>query len=140
MTIDHTIQIAASPSLVWEVTKVVENWPEWTPTVTSVTRVGDDPIAVGSRVRIKQPAQPETEWTVTSFDPPKRFAWETRRTGIYMKAIHEIAGDGDGTFNTLRLEASGFLAVLLWPVLRVAVRKALKQENRGLKAYCEAQV
>jgi uncharacterized membrane protein len=137
MTVEDPIYIEAPPDVVWAVTEDVERWPEWTPTVTSVVRVDDGPFGLGSAARIKQPRQPESEWTVTEFVPGERFVWGTQRPGLRMRASHEVEADGAGTANVLRVEVTGVAAVLLWPVLRRAVGWALSEENRGLKARCE---
>lgn len=137
MRVEQSIRIEASPEVVWEVTRDVERWPEWTPTVTSVRRIDRGTFGPGSRARIKQPLQPESEWVVTEFEPGRRFAWETRRTGLSMTGTHEIIPEGSGTRSVLRVDAAGVLARLLWPVLRPAVRRALFDENRGLKRRCE---
>ena len=137
MTVEDAIYIEARPDVVWTVTVDVARWPEWTPTVTSVVRIDDGPFGLGSVALIKQPGQPPSEWTVTAFIPGKRFWWETRRTGLQMRAMHEVAPEGSGTTNLLRVEVTGILAVLFWPVLRLAVPHALSRENGGLKAQCE---
>lgn len=137
MTLEDTIHIAALPDVVWAVTEDIERWPEWTPTVTAARRLDDGPFGIGSRARIKQPAQPETDWTVTEYVHGERFTWESGRHGLRMAGSHRIWRDESGTFNTLRLEASGVVAALFWPLLRVAIRRALEAENRGLKARCE---
>jgi uncharacterized membrane protein len=139
MSVTHEIHIAAPPERVWAVTCDIERWPEWTPTVTSVTRKSQDEFGLGSVARIKQPLQPESEWTVILFEPERRFAWESIRTGLRFVAVHELLPDDSGTKNILRLEATGFLAILMRPILRAAVGRALRQENRGLKARCEAK-
>jgi hypothetical protein len=137
MMTEHTAHIEAPPAVVWGVTADVERWPEWTPTVTSVKRLSDDPFGLGSIARIKQPGQGESDWVVTRFDPGRCFAWETTRPALRMVATHDISADRGGTKNALRVEAHGALAVLLWPVLRLALRRALSQENHGLKKHCE---
>lgn len=137
MRVEDVIHVDASPEVVWAVTRDVERWPEWTPTVTSVTRVDRGAFGLGSVARIKQPLQPESEWVVTEFADGRRFAWETRRRGLRMTGTHEISPDGAGTTSVLRVEAQGAVAVLLWPLLRLAMRRALADENRGLKARCE---
>lgn len=76
-------------------------------------------------------------WTVTEFVRGKRFVWETRRLGLRMSASHEVMAERVGTANRLRVEMSGVLAVLLGPVLRRAVGRALSAENEGLKGRCE---
>jgi uncharacterized protein YndB with AHSA1/START domain len=138
--LEHRIHIAAAPDLVWRVTVEVERWPEWTPTVKSVARVGGAPLGVGSVVRIRQPGQPEAAWVVTAYEPRRRFAWETRRRGLRLVATHELLPEAGGTINVLRLQATGPLAVLLWPVLGFALRLALSRENVGLKQRCEQGV
>jgi uncharacterized membrane protein len=136
MTVHDAIYIDAPPAVVWRVTVDVERWPEWTPTVTSVSRIGG-PLALGSVARIKQPAQPEAEWVVTEFEEGQRFAWETRRPGLHMIGRHEMHPESSGTRNVLHVHARGVVAVLLWPVLRFMMRRALADENGGLKKRCE---
>lgn len=137
MTLDDTIHIEASTDIVWAVTEDIERWPEWTPTVTAARHLDDGPFGVRSRVRIKQPAQPESDWTVTEYVRGHRFTWTTRRPGLRMTASHEVGWHESGASNVLRVEVSGVAAVALWPILGIAIRRALAQENRGLKARCE---
>lgn len=137
MTLEASIHIAAPAAVVWAVTEDVDRWPEWTPTMQSVRRVDAGPFDVGSSARVKQPGMRETAWTVTELVRGERFTWGGRALGIRMSATHELTPDGDGTRNTLRIEMSGFVAALLSPLLRPAVRRALRQENEGLKARCE---
>src|SRR5688572_8177436 len=106
MTVTNTIHITASPETVWDVTIDVEQWPQWTPTVTSVELLTDKPLRLGSIARIKQPMQKTADWVVTDFISRRLFAWETRRAGLQMKGIHEMAADVAGTVNTLRVEAT----------------------------------
>jgi len=138
MNIEHTIRIAAPSEVVWQVTADVERWPDWTPTVKSVIRLGAEPLGPGSEVMIEQPGQPPAVWIVTVFEPGRRFAWRTSRRGLSMVGTHDLISEGDGTENVLRLEASGWVAVLLSPILRLAIRRALARENQGLRARCEA--
>lgn len=139
MTITDSIRINAPVHLVWQVTQDVERWPEWTPTVTSARLAERRPIGVGSEALLKQPMQPLSRWVVTEFVVGQRFAWETRRPGMRMVGTHELTAEDGGTRNVLRVDAHGWLAKLLWPVLRPAMQKAIADENRGLKSYCERQ-
>lgn len=135
--VTHEIEIDASPELVWSVTQDLERWPEWTPTVTSVTRLDSGPVRLGSIARLKQPLQPASDWEVTEFIPGRQFAWMTHRLGLRMTGRHEIFPERAGTRNVLTVEAEGVFAMLLWPFLRLATRQALVKENRGLKTQCE---
>ena len=137
MRVEHATYIDAPPEVVWAVTEDVERWPEWTPTVTSVRREDARPFGLGSAAWIKQPLQPESRWVVVDYARGTRFAWETRRAGLRMTGAHELSPEGTGTRNRLSVEAAGPLAALLWPVLRLAMRRALSDENQGLKARCE---
>lgn len=139
MKVEHTISINAPVNVVWAVTKDLEQWPEWTPTVTAIRCLDCNPLGLGSTVRIKQPGQPESDWTVTKYIPKKQLTWETHRRGLCMVATHQIHGNkkGSHTHNTLRVEVSGIIALLLRPVLLLAIRRALMRENQGLKNRCE---
>ena len=137
MTVEDIIHIEAAPDVVWAVTTDVERWPAWTPTVTDVRLAEGGPFGLGSVARIKQPGQPEAEWTVTEYVQGERFTWETQRAGLRMKATHEVAAVGGGTSNRLRVETSGVLAIVLWPMLRFAVQRALTAENGGLTEEAE---
>ena len=138
MRVAHAIHIDAPPEVVWATTIEVDRWPEWTPTVTSVTRLDSGPLERGSRARIEQPLQPAAEWVVTELVPGRMFSWETRRRGLHMIATHELLPEGGGTRNVLRVDVEGILALVCWPLLRLAIRRALGEENRGLKRRCES--
>lgn len=137
MRVVDSIHIDAPIETVWAVTIDVERWPAWTPTVTSVRLVGEGAFGLGRVARIKQPLQPESEWVVTEFVAGKRFAWQTTRNGLTMVGTHELSVEGSGTRNSLSVHAEGPVAMLLWPVLRFAMKKALADENAGLKRHCE---
>ena len=137
MKIQDVTHIDAPPATVWAVTEDVERWPEWTPTMESVRRVDGGPFAVGSSATIRQPGLPDVVWTVTQMLPGERFTWTGCARGLRMTATHEVAAERDGTRSVLRIELSGLMVTLLWPVLRLAVGRALRRENLGLKARCE---
>jgi carbon monoxide dehydrogenase subunit G len=137
MRIENTIHIDAPPSVVWKVTLDVERWPEWTPTMESVKRLDEGSFDVGSTANIKQPGMRGTRWTVTSMVLGQRFSWEARILGMRMVATHVIESSGEGVQDLLRIDAHGITAVLLWPLVVGSLRKALRQENGGLKAWCE---
>jgi len=87
MKLEHAVQTEAPIDVVWGLTEDVERWPETTPTMTSVERLDDGPLGVGSQARIKQPGQRARTWTVTRFERGRTFAWSTKALGAHMKAI-----------------------------------------------------
>ena len=137
MTAENTIHIDAPPPAVWRETVDIDRWPEWAPTVTHARRLDDGPFRLGSRAAVKQPAQPQATWTVTDLVPGERFSWDTAWLGLRMRATHALVPEGDGTRNTLHLEAAGALATVFGLVLGPLIRRALADENRGLKSWCE---
>lgn len=139
MRIENSINIAAPLDRVWELTLDVEAWPDHTPTVTSVERLDDGPIAVGSQARIKQPAQGAKVWTVTALEPRKRFAWATKSMGTRMTGGHELAESAGGTTNRLTIDIEGPLAPVVGFLLRRPIRGAITKENLGFKAAAEQQ-
>jgi uncharacterized membrane protein len=138
MRISDIIHINAPAEVVWTVTIDIERWPEWTPTITSVTRLDSGPLKPGSVARVTQPMQPVSEWVVTEITPGRVFSWETRRRGIHMSATHQIFPENGTTRNVLHVDVKGTLAVLFRPLLRFTIRRALAEENRGLKQRCES--
>lgn len=137
MIVEHSISIHAPRSVVWEVTTDVERWPDWTPTVTSIKRLDEGPLKTGSTVRIKQPGQPEAEWTVTRLVPGEHFGWESLRLGLKLSASHTIKWDGSNSTSILQVKAAGIFSKLLFPLLKISIGRALEQENEGLKKKCE---
>lgn len=137
MRIEHSETIDAPTEAVWDLTMDVESWPAMTPTMTSVERLDDAALRVGSEVKIKQPGQRERVWTVRQLEPGRCFAWSTRAMGMTMTGSHRLAGSDRGTTNTLAIELTGRLAPVLGRLLRRPLRQALEAENGGFKSAAE---
>lgn len=140
MKLRHSLDIDAPPSRVWEVTVDVEALPDHTPTMTDVTKLDPGPLTVGSTVRIKQPAQRSKVWTVTEFEPSKRFSWTTRSAGTTMTASHDLVETPNGTTNTLSVDIEGRLAALVGALVGRPIRRAMAIENSALKAAAERSI
>lgn len=139
MRIEHTTEIAAPVSTVWELTLDVESLPEITPTITEVERLDDGPIGVGSATRLKQPGQRPRVWTVTELEPEHRFAWSTRVLGTEMTGAHVLSVSESGTKNTLTVDIDGPLAPIVGALVRRPILKAIATENQGFKEAAEGQ-
>lgn len=138
-TITHTLDIGAPIETVWALTVDVESWPDMSPTMTSITRLDDGPMQVGSRALVKQPAQRPTTWTVTRLEAPAIFEWEAKVMGVTMTASHVVEAIGDDRCrNTLSVEMSGRGARLLAAVAGRRIRQAISQENDGFQAAATA--
>src|SRR5918997_3492472 len=135
------IDVEAPVEQVWEVLREVERWPEWAPTVTSVRRLDEGPLAVGSRVRVEQPRLPPTEYVVTELEPSRSFTWVATGPGVLATARHllEDLGPG-GTRVTLAVEQAGPVGVGMGRFHRRLPDRYLTSEAEGIKARSEGRV
>jgi len=137
MRVDHTVTIDAPPLEVFDTYVRVEQWPEWTETVTTVHRLDPGPIRVGARTRIKQPKLRQAVWEVTEFDPGRSFTWVSRMPGLVSTARHVVTPAGDGAAVTLTVEQSGILGPVVGPMTKRLTERYLAIEGAGLKRLCE---
>ena len=134
------VEIGAPPERVWEVLIDVERWPEWTETVTSVTRLDEGPFRVGSRAKIDQPKIPETEYVVTELDAGRSFTWVATGPGVTTTARHDVEPLPDGGSRvTLSVEQSGWLGSIMGRFYRGLTDRYLANEAAGLKSRCEEE-
>ena len=136
--LESRADIRASVDQVWSLTEDVERWPRITPTITSVERLDEGPLRLGSTARIVQPRQRPAVWTVTAIEPGRYFEWQTKVFGITMTGTHGLEPISDGCRNTLGLELSGFASKLLARLLRGKLQQAIDTENKGFKQAAEA--
>ncbi len=135
------IDVEVPVERVWEVLREVERWPEWASTVTSLRRLDDGPLAVGSRVRVEQPRIPPTEYVVTEFEPNRSFTWTATGPGVRTTARHRLDQLGAGTTRvTLAVEQAGPLGTVMGRFYRRLTDRYLTAEAEGIKARSEGQV
>ncbi|MFI1580125.1 SRPBCC family protein [Embleya sp. NPDC020630] len=136
MTYHESIRIEATAERVWEILMDVERWPTWTASMSEVRRLDREPFGVGSRVRVKQPRLPATQWVVTEREPGRSFAWTSRSGGVTTLADHRIGVD-EGVTVELILRQSGLLTPLIGLVAGKLTRRYLRMEAEGLKERAE---
>jgi carbon monoxide dehydrogenase subunit G len=134
----RTIDIGAPPERVWETLSDVEHWSEWTPTVTSVRRLDEGPLRLGSRARVNQPRLPETVYVVTELEPGRSFTWVAAGPGVRTTARHDAEQLPDGgTRVRLSVSQAGWLGSVMGRFYRGLTDRYLANEANGLKARCE---
>lgn len=135
------VDIDATPERVWEVMSDVERWPEWTETVTTVTRLDDDSLGLGSRVKVEQPKLPATEYVVTEFDPGQSFTWVATGPGVRTTARHRIDQRGYSRSRVrLSVEQSGLLGEVMGRLFfKRLTDRYLATEAAGLKTRSEGE-
>ncbi|WP_020674328.1 SRPBCC family protein [Amycolatopsis nigrescens] len=133
-----SVTIDAPAELVWRTLEAVEQWPEWTPTMSSVRRKDEGEFRVGSEVEVKQPRLTPAVWTVTELEPGRSFNWRTKGAGFRSTAEHQVmTGESGAVTVKLAFEISGPLS---WPIAKFAgglVRKYVDTEAESLKRWCE---
>jgi hypothetical protein len=138
MTISVSEHIDASPATVWRVMRDVEHWPEWTPSVTSASLLDDAPLAIGSRVRMKQPRLPASELTVTELEENRGFTWVSQTPGLLAIGRHHIEPEGTGSRISLSMSFEGTLGSLVELLVRDLTQRYVRMEADGLKARSES--
>jgi uncharacterized membrane protein len=129
--------IAAPPQRVWQIMSGIDRWPEWTPSISSVKRLGDGLFRVGMRAIVNQPKLPPTIWTVTEIEPGRSFTWVSGMPGARVRAYHVVVPAGGGSEATLSIEIRGLLSWLVARLTAKITRQYLDLEMRGLKSFSE---
>lgn len=136
--ITHSLDIDAPIENVWALTLDIEAWPGISPTMTSVKRLENGPIRVGSQALVKQPAQRPTIWTVARIEAPNLFEWTAKVMGVTITASHHLEATAGGCRNTLSVDMSGRGARLLAAVAGRQIHRAIARENEGFRAAATA--
>ena len=125
----------------WEVMSDVRRWPEWLPTVDSVSPV--DPARadeVGAEYTVEQPGLPRAVWTITAIDAGRSFTWESAQPGIRSIGTHALRPGPDGvTTIELGIAWSGPLGPLLRLVIGRKARGYVQREAEALDATARAR-
>ena len=132
------IGINASEERVWVALTDVERWPEWTTSMTSVTRIDRGAFGVGSQARIKQPRFGLMTWTVTELTPGHSFVWVAKRPGLVLVAGHHLSSGVGGTVDlTLTVDQQGPVGRLLEPLTERSAKRYVQLEAAGHKRRAE---
>ena len=146
MDVSRTVEIDAPPEIVWEVWSDVERWPEWTAGVTLVELLPDEDLAdneslaVGRRVRIRQPKFPTAVWEVTSVEPGRLFEWVSSSPGARVTGRHKVEPRADGgSTATMSLRFEGPIAKVVAKISMPLTNRYIALEGEGLKKVSEAR-
>jgi uncharacterized membrane protein len=133
-----TIHIDAPREVVWRTLMDVARWPTWTASMTNVEPLDDGPLAVGHRVRIKQPMLPAMIWTVSVLEPEQSFAWTSSSGGVHTTGVHEVTDAATGGVTVrLAIDDRGALAPLVRLLVGRRGRRYVQMEAEGLKRRAE---
>jgi len=136
-TFTTAIDIAASTDRVWQVMSDTDRWHEWTPSVTSVKRLGDRPFVVGTRAMIRQPKFPPALWKVTEIERGRSFTWVSTAPGLRVTGHHAVEPTAAGSRATLSLRMEGLFAGVFGLVTGAITERYIRLEASCLKARSE---
>lgn len=105
--------IRATPAAIWARLTDAEGFPSWNSTVTRI----DGPIALGRKLSVRVPAQPDRAFTptVTVFEPERRMVWADGFFPMFRGArTFTLTPDGEHT----RFAMSERLDGLMLPMIR----------------------
>ena len=109
--------------------------------MTSVRRLDDGPLAVGSRVRVEQPRIPPTEYVVTELETGRSFTWVATGPGVRTTARHLLEELSTGSTRvTLAVEQAGPVGAVMGRFYRRLTDRYLLAEAEGIKVRSERQV
>ena len=138
MRFDIEVEINASPDRVWAALVDVERWPDWMASYTSVERLSQGPLTVGSAARVRQPGLSAATYTVTDLVPDEEFTWSSTTVGVRTTGRHVVQPRPDGrTALLLSIEQTGVLAGPVGLLLGPKIRRFLTIESEGLRAAAE---
>jgi uncharacterized protein YndB with AHSA1/START domain len=135
--VTQTVDIAATPERVWQVIVDVERWPTWTDSVRAARLLDGPPLAEGSRVELRQPRLPTTEWVVIELVDGESFTWSARGPGVVSVASHRLEPADGGTRVRLEFSQQGPLSRALDVLAGAMVRRYVGMEAAGLRRRCE---
>jgi carbon monoxide dehydrogenase subunit G len=132
-----SIDISAPTDRVWEVMSDVERWHEWTPSITSIKRLGSGPLGVGSKAIVRQPKLPPALWKVSAIEPGRNFVWRSGGPGIRVTGSHTVQPVGTGSRATLFVTYEGMFGGIFARMTQEVTQRYIEYEARGLKARSE---
>lgn len=135
MNVEHRIAIAASPEAIFRIYEDVQNWHTWDPDTRQAFIEG--PFRAGSVGRITPPKGMTVPMLLTQVEPGKCFTVESKIPLFRMLFEHELVPVEGATEVIHRVTFSGFLSLVLGPVLCKQLNAGLPVTLRKLKALAE---
>lgn len=122
---------------VWRVLSALEEWPQWTPTMTSVRCLSGR--GVGAVYEVRQPGLPKSHLTITDWNEGQSFTWVAREKPSSTVADHVLTTiDENHTEATLTISMSGPMVALVWMLWGRKIRRFVDTEAASLKSRVES--
>ena len=139
MRFEQSIEVDAQQQRVWDVLSDLEAWPLRIETVDVVELLTPAPVAVGSRVRLKQPKLPEGTWDITVWNAPSYFEFRQKSGGITNVAGHHVNALDEGRSRlTLSLDMRGLLIPVVALFYKGLTNRYMTIEAQSMKRAAES--
>lgn len=135
MQVEHRIAIAASADTIFRIYEDVQNWHTWDPDTKQAFL--DGPFRVGSSGRITPPRGMTVPMLLTQVVPGRCFTVESKIPLFRMLFEHELVPIAGATEVIHRVTFSGWMSVVLGPLLSKQLNRGLPVTLRKLKALAE---
>jgi carbon monoxide dehydrogenase subunit G len=129
---DLIVEIARPPDDVFAYLTDVSNLPAWQSSVLSAE--ADEPLREGSRIRERRRfmgRDVKTRLEVTAYEPPRRFAVESRGGPVSYSIHHSLEPSPAGTRLHVEVDAK------IGGMMRIAAQGPLKMAEREFRADFE---
>lgn len=106
-TVSAGARIDASPAAVFDFVADLGNLPRWQSGIVSAELLTPGPVGPGSRARVVRELLGQrltVELALVDHRPPRRLELESEASGIGVRAILELAADGEATRLTFAME------------------------------------
>lgn len=137
MQIEHRISVTARPEYIFQIYKDVGSWHTWDPDTKSASLNGA--FVVGNHGKLTPAKGNTVPMVVTGVTPNRSFTVETNIPWFRMVFEHELIPHGAMTEVVHRVTMSGFLAVLLRPILGKQINAGMPRALTNLRQLAEAR-
>lgn len=134
-----SVLVHAPAERIWRVLSDVEQWQQWTASITRIEALSGDTFAPGARFRILQPRLKPAIWTITELQPGRRFTWESKQPGIRVVGDHLIETQPQGCKLSLSVTFAGPLGGLVGWLGGKLTQRYIAMEAEGLKRRVEGR-
>jgi hypothetical protein len=138
VTVERSAIIRTPPDRVWAAYVDLSGWLAWNPHMRELGLLTEGSLAVGSRARLVLKTGLRSSWEVTELNPGRSFAWVANLVpGLRLAFDHIVEPAEGGSRAILRIDASGPVAVVAGPVLRLIYARNLDHSLAALKRLLE---
>lgn len=137
--IDSSIEIEASPDVVFRICSDLENELRWNPKAEKAVKVTDGPVGEGTRYRAKWKRSPEMDVDCVAFDAVAR-TWTNHNKGpLEVTSAFTVAPTDAGSRLTCRFQVEGHgIGKLMAGVLTKQMRRDIPDNLDRIKNLIES--